>query len=110
MIPLLIGIDRDCNLATLMYEFAQMNPGAAPFQGFLLEKLRVFLKRLRISTNHIKDKNGKPKIQVKAIIGIGTGRGPKDIKFYCEEFSKEMTVVEYFRRSNTTSLSFSYIY
>lgn len=84
-----------------MFEFAQMNPGTTLFPGFLLEKLRVFLKRLRISTNHIKDKNGKPKIQVKAIIGIGSGRGAKDIKFYCEEYSKEISVAEYFRRSKS---------
>lgn len=103
---MLIEIDRDCNLAKLMCEFAQMNSGAAPFPGFLLEKLRVFLKRLRISTNHIKDKNGKPKIQVKAIIGIGAGKAPKDIKFYCEEYSKEISVAEYFKRSNTTSPPF----
>lgn len=92
-----------------MYDFAQQNPGAAPFQGFLLEKLRVFLKRLRISTNHLKDKNGMPKIQVKAIIGIGAGRAAKDIKFYCEEYGKEVTVAEYFKRSNITHLMFSYV-
>lgn len=107
---MLIKRGRDTNLATLMYEFAQMNPGAAPFQGFLLERLKGFLRRLRVSTNHIKDKNGKPKVQVKAIIGLGGGRAAKDIKFYCEEYTKEVTVAEYFKRSNTVPSSFLFFY
>lgn len=100
LLRLLIEIGREGNLARLMYEFAQANPSAAPFQGALLEKLRVFLRRLRISTNHLKDKHGKPKIQVKAVIGLGAGRAAKDIKFFCEDYNKEVSVAEYFRKSN----------
>ncbi|RPB12184.1 Piwi-domain-containing protein [Morchella conica CCBAS932] len=94
---------RETDVATLIYEFTGASPGAT-IPPNIYGRLGGFLKRLRISTSHIKGPNGKPKVQAKAIIGIGHGRAAKDIKFMCEEFAKEVSIPEYFKRKYNITL------
>ncbi|KAI5840506.1 Piwi domain-containing protein [Morchella snyderi] len=94
---------RETDVATLMYEFTGATSGATLPQG-IHGRLAGFLKRLRISTSHIKGTNGKPKVQTKTISGIGQGRAAKDIKFECVEYGKEVSVPEYFARKYNITL------
>ncbi|KAL7268875.1 hypothetical protein RUND412_008489 [Rhizina undulata] len=82
-------------LDQLMREFVDSNQ---VHPGYMFEKLKSFLKSVRIETQHIKDrKKNQPKRQFKSIIGLG--RSANEEKFRCEEFENvEMSVATYFRR------------
>lgn len=60
-------------------------------------ELGSFLKGLRVSTKHLTDLSGKPKIQYKTIVNLG-GRSAKDATFVSDD-GTTITVVNYFKKS-----------
>jgi len=60
-------------------------------------ELGSFLKGLRVSTKHLTDPSGKPKVQYKTIVNLG-GRSSKDATFISDDGSTT-TVVNYFKKS-----------
>ena len=83
--------NREGSLADLMKEY-----GNRPEIG-------GFLKGLRVSTKHLTDPSGKPKVQYKTIVNLG-GRSSREATFISDDGST-ISVVNYFKRSKLLLLT-----
>jgi len=61
-------------------------------------ELGSFLKGLRVSTKHLTDLSGKPKVQYKTIVSL-YGRSAKDATFISDDGTTTTTVANYFKKS-----------
>ncbi|CAZ85927.1 unnamed protein product [Tuber melanosporum] len=75
---------KEGNLAELMREFGKRS------------ELGGFLRGLRVSTKHITDPNGKPKLQYKTIANL-TGKSAREATFVSDDGST-ITVAAYFKK------------
>ena len=119
----LLNVNAQCspfypaiNMVSLMERHSRWNPQS-------WETLEAFVEKLRVKTEYMRDKNGKPDIRVKTVIGLShkfeekinpkTGKlqkygnadgdhgNPRQLVFDCDEFpdGRRITVEKYFLRS-----------
>jgi len=88
--------NREGSLADLMKEY-----GRRP-------ELGSFLKGLRVSTKHLTDPSGKPKVQYKTIVSLGN-RSSKEATFISDDGST-VSVVNYFKKSKLLLIEYLLFY
>lgn len=95
------------NVNPCVAAFYQPGPLPALIDAYLQDRdntlagLARFLRRLRVETNYLKNKKGKPMAKVKTIRGLATdpkNGNANDVKFHWDELGRVVSIKEYFTR------------